>query len=95
MIRPSIFARFVMMLCAMLLAISPLRAQTATEYSDKDKKELAEIAQRPEVIHRIQEVWDAHRRADMEFAFNVNQSSRIGELSLSVSCITIPSCCGT
>jgi predicted Zn-dependent protease len=82
MIRPSVFARFAIFLSAMLFAISPLLAQTATEYSDKDKKKLAEIAQRPEVIRRIQDAWDAHRRADMEFAFNVNQSSRIGELSL-------------
>jgi hypothetical protein len=83
MIRPSVFARLAMMLGVLLWAISPLLAQTATEFNDKDKKKLAEIAQRPEVIHRIQETWDAHRRADMEFAFNVNQSSRIGELSLS------------
>jgi hypothetical protein len=83
MIRPSVFARFAMMFGALLWTISPLLAQTATEFNDKDKKKLAEIAQRPEVIHRIQETWDAHRRADMEFAFNVNQSSRIGELSLS------------
>jgi predicted Zn-dependent protease len=80
--RPSIFVRFAILLGALLWAISPLLAQTATEYNDKDKKKLAEIAQRPEVIRRIQDTWDAHRRADMEFAFNVNQSSRIGELSL-------------
>jgi hypothetical protein len=66
----------------LLFAISPLFAQTATEYNDKDKKKLAEIAQRPEVIKRIQDTWDAHRRADMEFAFNVNQSSRAGQLSV-------------
>ena len=83
MIRPSIFARFAVMLGMLVWASSPLLAQTATEFNDKDKKKLADIAQRPEVIHRIQETWDAHRRADMEFAFNVNQSSRIGELSLS------------
>jgi hypothetical protein len=83
MIRPSVFARFAMMFGVLLWTISPLLAQTATEFYDKDKKKLAEIAQRPEVIHKIQETWDAHRRADMEFAFNVNQSSRIGELSLS------------
>ena len=82
MIRPSLFVRFAILLGALLWAISPLLAQTATEYNDKDKKKLAEIAQRPEVIKRIQDTWDAHRRADMEFAFNVNQSSRIGELSL-------------
>src|ERR1700675_729199 len=82
MIRPSIFARFAVMLGMLVCVSSPLLAQTATEFNDKDKKKLADIAQRPEVIHRIQETWDAHRRADMEFAFNVNQSSRIGELSL-------------
>jgi predicted Zn-dependent protease len=84
MTRPSVFARLVALVCALTCTVSPLRAQqTATEYNDKDKKKLAEIAQRPEVIHRIQETWDGRRRQDMEFAFNVNQSSRIGELSLS------------
>src|SRR5580692_1650222 len=83
MIRPSGFVRFATMLFTLLFGVLPLLAQTATEYSDKDKKKLGEIAQRPEVIHRIQETWDAHRRADMEFAFNVNQSTRLGELSLS------------
>jgi hypothetical protein len=83
MIRLSGFVRFATILFTLLFGVSPLLAQTATEYSDKDKKKLGEIAQRPEVIHRIQETWDAHRRADMEFAFNVNQSTRLGELSLS------------
>jgi outer membrane lipoprotein SlyB len=84
MTRPSVFVRSVALLCALTCTISPLRAQqTATEYNDKDKAKLAQIAQRPEVVHRIQDVWDARRRQDMEFAFNVNQSSRIGELSLS------------
>jgi predicted Zn-dependent protease len=82
MIRPSAFVRFATMQFTLLFAISPLFAQTATEYNDKDKKKLAEIAQRPEVIKRIQDTWDAHRRADMEFAFNVNQSSRAGQLSV-------------
>src|ERR1700675_4943862 len=82
MIRPSIFARFAVMLGMLVCVSSPLLAQTATEFNDKDKKKLADIAQRPEVVHHIQEVWDARRRQDMEFAFNVNQSSRIGELSL-------------
>jgi len=84
MTRPSVLARLVALLCALTCAVPPLRAQqTATEYSDKDKQKLAQIAQRPEVIRHIQEVWDSRRRQDMEFAFNVNQSSRIGELSLS------------
>ena len=84
MTRPSILARSVAAMCALACSVWPVSAQqTATEYSDKDKQKLAQIAQRPEVIHRIQDTWDARRRQDMEFAFNVNQSSRIGELSLS------------
>ena len=82
MIRHSGLVRFAMMLFLLLFAGLPLFAQTATEFNDKDKKKLGEIAQRPEVIHRIQEAWDARRRADMEFAFNVNQSTRLGELSV-------------
>jgi outer membrane lipoprotein SlyB len=81
--RPSVLVRSVALLCTLACAMPPVRAQqTATEYNDKDKKKLAEIAQRPEVIKHIQDVWDARRRQDMEFAFNVNQSSRIGELSV-------------
>ena len=82
MIRYSGLVRFATMLFIVLFAVSPLFAQTATEFNDKDKKKLGEIAQRPEVIHKIQEAWDARRRADMEFAFNVNQSTRLGELSV-------------
>lgn len=83
MIRPSALVRVAITLCVLLCTISPLFAQTATEFNDKDKKKLGDIAQRPEVIRRIQDTWDARRRADMEFAFNVNQSTRLGELSLS------------
>jgi Peptidase family M48 len=82
MIRHSGLVRFATMLFTVLFAVSPLFAQTATEFNDKDKKKLGEIAQRPEVIHKIQEAWDARRRTDMEFAFNVNQSTRLGELSV-------------
>ena len=82
MIRPTGLVRFATTLCVLVCMSSAVLAQTATEFNDKDKKKLGEIAQRPEVIRRIQDTWDARRRADMEFAFNVNQSSRIGELSL-------------
>lgn len=81
MIQRFGIARFGLLLCALFWYVSPLLAQTATEYSDKDKKKLAEIAQRPEVMKRIQDAWDARRRADMEFAFNVNQTSKALELS--------------
>ncbi|MCU1307106.1 MAG: hypothetical protein JWN45_1801 [Acidobacteriaceae bacterium] len=50
-------------------------AQPKTEYSEKDKKKMAEIALRPEVKSRIDEQWAAVRRRDMVFAYNVNSSS--------------------
>ena len=72
-------------LAALLLALSfgtaQLSAQTATDYTDKDKAKLAAIAQRPDVQKRIADAWDNRRREDMEYAFNINQSSRLGELS--------------
>ena len=81
MIQRSGIARFGLLLCALFWFVSPLLAQTATEYSDKDKKKLAEIAQRPEVVNRIQNEWDGQRRKDLNLAFRVNQTSRASELS--------------
>jgi len=80
MIQRSAIARLGMLLCASLWFVSPLLAQTATDYSDKDKQKLAAIAQRPDVAKRIADTWDARRRADMLFAYNVNQSTRAAEL---------------
>jgi predicted Zn-dependent protease len=80
MIQRSGIARLGMLLCALLWFVSPLLAQTATDYSDKDKQKLAAIAQRPDVAKKIADTWDERRRADMQFAYNVNQSSRAAEL---------------
>lgn len=80
MIQRSGIARLGMLLCALLWFVSPLLAQTATDYSDKDKQKLAAIAQRPDVAKKIADTWDDRRRADMQFAYNVNQSSRAAEL---------------
>ncbi|MGB0033899.1 MAG: M48 family metalloprotease [Candidatus Acidiferrales bacterium] len=55
-------------------------AQTVDQLSDKDKRKMEEIAQRPEVKERINAAWDNLRRQDMEYAYNVNTSSRLGEL---------------
>src|SRR5271155_5813136 len=73
--------RFAALFIAFTFCTGQLFAQTATEYNDKDKAKLAAIAQRPDVQKRIADAWDARRREDMEYAFNVNQSSRLGELS--------------
>ena len=70
-----------MYLILCLLLTLPLFGQTASEYSDKDKKKMAEIAQRPEVQQRIDEAWRAMQLDDMTFAYNVNTSTRAASLS--------------
>ena len=53
----------------------------APELSEGDKKKMAEIEQRPEVIEEIQMRWNSQRRADLNFAYEVNSSTRLGDLS--------------
>ena len=55
--------------------------EQAPTYSDADKKKMAEIEQRPEIKEAIQEKWDAKRRADIEFIYNVNTSSHFADIS--------------
>ncbi len=81
MIKSSRTMRLALTVLAVAFTSVQVSAQTATEYTDKDKQKLAAIAQRPDVQKRIADAWDARRREDMEYAFNVNQSSRLGELS--------------
>src|SRR5580704_631588 len=81
MFKRSISARCALLVTALAFTSVQVSAQTATEYSDKDKQNLAAIAQRPDVQKLIADTWDNRRREDMEYAFNVNQSSRLGELS--------------
>jgi Peptidase family M48 len=73
--------RFAAFFIALTFSSGQLSAQTATDYTDKDKAKLAAIAQRPDVQKRIADAWDNRRREDMEYAFNINQSARLGELS--------------
>jgi predicted Zn-dependent protease len=51
------------------------------EYSDKDKQELAELAQKPEVKARIEQAWEELRRRDMDLAYRVNLSTRFAQTS--------------
>ncbi|MGA2904919.1 MAG: M48 family metalloprotease [Candidatus Korobacteraceae bacterium] len=51
------------------------------EYSDKDKQELAELAQKPEVKARIELAWQELRRRDMDLAYRVNLSTRFAQTS--------------
>lgn len=79
----SRFVRVLAVLICLALAAPLLFADPDPDqqYSDKDKKMMAEIAQRPEVQARIQAEYDKLRRADLEFAYTVNTSSRYMRLS--------------
>jgi predicted Zn-dependent protease len=68
------------LLSASLLALCGV-AGAQTQYNDKDKKRLAEIAQRPEVQKEIETQWQAVQRKDMEFAFSVNRSIEVSQAS--------------
>jgi predicted Zn-dependent protease len=64
-----------------LLAASLSVAQERQEYSDKDKKKMAEIAERPEVKAKIEEAWATLRRTDMQYAYTVNMATRMEQFT--------------
>ncbi len=56
-------------------------SSTAPTFSDEDKKKMAEIEQRPEIKEAIQAAWDAKRRADLNYIYNVNLSAHFADTS--------------
>ncbi len=62
-------------------AQSPAPSSVAPQYSDADKKKIAEIEQRPEVKDEIQAAWDEVRRRDLNYIYNVNSSAHFADLS--------------
>jgi Zn-dependent protease with chaperone function len=55
--------------------------EKAPELSDADKKKMAEIEQRPEIKDAIQAAWDDKRRADIDYAYNINSSAHFSDMS--------------
>lgn len=55
---------------------APTPTAAAPQYSDADKKKIADIEQRPEIKDAIQQAWDAKRRADLEYIYNLNSSAQ-------------------
>jgi hypothetical protein len=55
--------------------------EKAPEFSDSDKKKMAEIEQRPEIKDAIQAAWDDKRRADIDYIYNINSSAHFSDLS--------------
>jgi len=56
-------------------SISCASGSESAEYTEKDKKMLAEITQRPEVQARIRQAWEEQRQSDMNKAYVRNRSS--------------------
>jgi hypothetical protein len=55
--------------------------EKAPEFSDADKKKMADIEQRPEIKDAIQAAWDEKRRQDIDYAYNINSSAHFGDVS--------------
>jgi tetratricopeptide (TPR) repeat protein len=60
---------------------TPKPSARIAQFSDADKKKLAEIEQRPEIRDRIQTEWDNKRRADLEYLYNLNASAHFSDIS--------------
>jgi predicted Zn-dependent protease len=56
-------------------SISCASGSDSAEYTEKDKKLLAEITQRPAVQERIRQAWEEQRQADMNKAYVRNKSA--------------------
>ncbi|MFC6646444.1 M48 family metalloprotease [Granulicella cerasi] len=67
-----------------LLSSMALTSVAQNNYSEKDKKKLGEIAQRPEVQATIAKRWSEIQRNDMQYAYNVNKSIEMARLAPSV-----------
>ncbi|MFZ2021715.1 MAG: M48 family metalloprotease [Terracidiphilus sp.] len=53
---------------------TPKASTTPPQYSDADKKKIAEIEQRPEIQDRIRTEWESRRRQDLDYLYNLNLS---------------------
>lgn len=51
------------------------------EFSDTDKKRMADLEQRSQVKESIQAAWDIKRRADIDYIYNINSSAHFSDVS--------------
>jgi len=59
----------------------PAPSALAPQYSDADKKKIAEIEQRSETKDQIQTQWDERRRRDIDYIYNINSSAHFSDVS--------------
>lgn len=76
-IAPVLFT----LLSPFALSQMPTNSAVAPQYSDADKKKIAEIEQRPEIKDQIQSKWDEMRRKDIEYIYNINSSAHFNDMS--------------
>jgi predicted Zn-dependent protease len=57
------------------VASAQMSTASAPQYSDADKKKIAEIEQRPEIKDEIETTWHAQRVKDLDYAYNFNSSA--------------------
>jgi hypothetical protein len=55
--------------------------EKAPEFSDADKKKMADLEQRPEIKDLIQNAWDEKRRQDIDYIYNINSSAHFNDMS--------------
>jgi Zn-dependent protease with chaperone function len=60
---------------------SAVVSDKAPEFSDSDKKKMAELEQRPEIKDAIQAAWDEKRRQDIDYIYNINSSAHFADMS--------------
>ena len=60
---------------------TPAASTTAPQFSDSDKKKIAELEQRPEIKDQIQQAWDERRLKDLDYVYNLNLSAHYADLS--------------
>jgi Peptidase family M48 len=53
----------------------------APEYTDADKKKMADLEQRPEIKEQVQNAWDEKRRKDIDYIYNINSSAHFSDMS--------------
>jgi predicted Zn-dependent protease len=73
----------VSLLFGLIGSVASAQMSTASppQYSDSDKKKIAEIEQRPEIKDEIESNWHVQRLKDLDFAYNFNSSAHFADTS--------------
>lgn len=80
--QSKILSAMLVGLCSVAaFAQSSAPAATLPQYSDSDKKKIAEIEQRPEIKDEIERQWETRRLEDLDYIYNLNSSAHFTDIS--------------